>query len=114
MIDSTPNSIPDPITQEVVRNKPEGIANEMQSTLLRSSFSPIVKEGLDASACLFTLEGETLTQAIADHEFIGTPRPVGQGTVGVVFRVTNAAGEVVALKIPNYGRWPAEAWPAPP
>jgi N-methylhydantoinase B/oxoprolinase/acetone carboxylase alpha subunit len=31
----------------------------MQSTLLRSSFSPIVKEGLDASAGLFTLDGST-------------------------------------------------------
>ena len=38
----------DTITVEVVRHKLEGIANEMESTLLRSSFSPIVKEGLDA------------------------------------------------------------------
>jgi Hydantoinase B/oxoprolinase len=37
----------DPITLEVVRYKLEGIANEMQSTLLRSSFSPVVKEALD-------------------------------------------------------------------
>src|SRR3984957_6133930 len=35
----------------------------MQSTLLRSSFSPIVKEGLDASAGLFTADGETPGQA---------------------------------------------------
>ena len=55
----------DPITVEVVRNKLDGIANEMELTLLKSSFSPIVKEGLDASASLFTLEGETLAQAIA-------------------------------------------------
>ena len=53
----------DPITVEVVRYKLDGIANEMQSTLLRSSFSPIVKEGLDASAALFTVGGETLAQA---------------------------------------------------
>ena len=50
----------DPITIEVTRHKLEGIANEMQSTLLRSSFSPIVKEGLDASAGLFTADGQTL------------------------------------------------------
>ena len=55
----------DPITVEVVRNKLDGIANEMELTLLKSSFSPIVKEGLDASASLFTLEGETLAQAVA-------------------------------------------------
>ena len=55
----------DPVTLEVVRHKLEGIANEMQSTLLRSSFSPIVKEGLDASAGLFTADGSTLAQACA-------------------------------------------------
>lgn len=55
----------DPITVEVVRNKLDGIANEMELTLLKSSFSPIVKEGLDASASLFTLQGETLAQAVA-------------------------------------------------
>jgi N-methylhydantoinase B/oxoprolinase/acetone carboxylase alpha subunit len=55
----------DPITIEVTRHKLEGIANEMQSTLLRSSFSPIVKEGLDASAGLFTADGQTLAQACA-------------------------------------------------
>ena len=53
----------DPITVEVTRHKLEGIANEMQSTLLRSSFSPIVKEGLDASAGLFTWDGQTLAQS---------------------------------------------------
>src|SRR5262249_52485359 len=55
----------DPVTVEVVRNKLDGIANEMELTLLKSSFSPIVKEGLDASASLFTLAGETLAQAVA-------------------------------------------------
>ena len=53
----------DPVTLEVVRNKLDSIADEMQLTLLRSSFSPIVKEGLDASASLFTLEGETISQS---------------------------------------------------
>ena len=55
----------DPVTVEVVRHRLEGIANEMELTLLKSSFSPIVKEGLDASASLFTLQGETLAQAVA-------------------------------------------------
>ncbi|MEA2928154.1 MAG: N-methylhydantoinase, partial [Hyphomicrobiales bacterium] len=47
----------DPVTVEVVRNKLDGIANEMQMTLLHSAFSPIVKEGMDCSAALFTAEG---------------------------------------------------------
>ena len=66
----------DPITLEVVRNKVDGIANEMQSTLLRSSFSTVVKEGLDASASLFTLHGETLAQAIAIPIHLATLIPI--------------------------------------
>ncbi|ETX07523.1 MAG: hypothetical protein ETSY2_10795, partial [Candidatus Entotheonella gemina] len=66
----------DLITLEVVRNKVEGIANEMQSTLLRSSFSTAVKEGLDASASLFTLEGETLAQALAIPIHLATLIPI--------------------------------------
>ena len=53
----------DPITVDITRYKLDGIANEMQSTLLRSSFSPIVREGLDASATLFALDGTTLAQS---------------------------------------------------
>ena len=66
----------DPITLEVVRHKLEGIANEMEVTLLKSSFSPIVKEGQDASATLFTVEGETLAQAIAIPIHMATLIPI--------------------------------------
>jgi N-methylhydantoinase B len=55
----------DPITLEVVRNKLDGIANEMEMTLVRSAFSTIVKEALDASASIFTAEGEPLAQSLA-------------------------------------------------
>jgi N-methylhydantoinase B len=66
----------DPITLEVVRNKLSGIANEMQLTLVRSAFSAIVKEGLDASAALFTLRGETLAQALAVPIHLGALTPM--------------------------------------
>ena len=66
----------DPITLEVLRNKLDGIANEMQLTLVRSAFSAIVKEGLDASASLFTLQGETLAQALAIPMHLGALTPM--------------------------------------
>ncbi len=66
----------DPVAIEVARHKLEGIAEEMQQTLLRSSFSPIAKEGLDASACLFTAEGETLAQSRSIPIHLGTLIPV--------------------------------------
>ncbi len=65
----------DPVTLEVIRHRLDKIAEEMQSTLLKSSCSPIVKEGLDASASLFTLDGTTLAQACAIAIHLGTLIP---------------------------------------
>ncbi len=55
----------DPILLEVLRNRLDAIADEMELTLLKSAASPIVKEGLDASAALFNVQGETVAQAAA-------------------------------------------------
>ncbi len=55
----------DPILLEVLRNRLDAIADEMEITLLKSAASPIVKEGLDASAALFDARGETIAQAAA-------------------------------------------------
>ena len=55
----------DPILLEVLRNRLDAIADEMELTLLKSAASPIVKEGLDASAALFNTQGETIAQAAA-------------------------------------------------
>src|SRR5215472_4929502 len=87
----------DPITLEVVRNKLDGIANEMQLTLVRSAFSAIVKEGLDASASLFTLSGETLAQALAVPIHLGALMPMVQRLVRSVPRMDMHEGDVWIL-----------------
>jgi N-methylhydantoinase B len=93
----------DPVTVEVVRNKLDGIANEMETTLLRSSFSPIVKEGLDASASLFTLEGETLAQAIAVPIHLATLIPIVR-KLSEVFPVEGMReGDIYVLNDPYRG-----------
>ncbi|MDG2284526.1 MAG: hydantoinase B/oxoprolinase family protein, partial [Alphaproteobacteria bacterium] len=94
---------PDPITVEVVRNKLDGIANEMQSTLFRSSFSPIVKEGLDASASLFTLEGATLAQAIAIPIHLATLIPVVRTILTEFPPESMAEGDVYVMNDPYLG-----------
>src|SRR5262249_60999468 len=53
------------ILLEVLRKRLDSIADEMELTLLKSAASPIVKEGLDASAALFNVGGETIAQAAA-------------------------------------------------
>jgi len=93
----------DPITLEVVRNKLDGIANEMQSTLLRSSFSPIVKEGLDASASLFTLEGETLAQATAIPIHLATLIPVVRTILGKYPVTSMREGDIYIMNDPYCG-----------
>ena len=100
---STMNPAADPITLEVVRNKLDGIANEMQSTLVRSSFSPIVKEGLDASASLFTLEGETLSQATAIPIHLATLIPVVRTVIGKYPVGTMREGDIYIMNDPYHG-----------
>ena len=55
----------DPILLEVSGTGSTTIADEMELTLLRAPPRPIVKEGLDASAALFDVRGETIAQATA-------------------------------------------------
>jgi N-methylhydantoinase B len=62
----------DPILMEVVRYKLESIAEEMQSSLVRGSFSPIVKEANDASCCLFTTDGTTVAQSRSNPSHLGS------------------------------------------
>ena len=44
----------DLITLEVLRHKFDVIADAMEIALLKSAYSSIVKEGMDASSALFT------------------------------------------------------------
>ena len=87
----------DPITLEVVRNKLDGIAEEMQLTLVRSAFSAIVKEGLDASAALFTLRGETLAQALSVPIHLGALVPMVGRLVGTVPAAEMRDGDIYIL-----------------
>src|SRR4029078_11741722 len=90
----------DPITLEVVRNKLEGIANEMQTTLLHSAFSPIVKEGMDCSAALFTAGGQPLAQATAIPIHLATMIPALAAVIAKYPVATMTPGDVYILNDP--------------
>ncbi|WP_256558722.1 hydantoinase B/oxoprolinase family protein [Natronomonas marina] len=53
----------DPVTLEVVRNACASVCEEMNATLVRTSFSPNVKERKDCSCALFDADGALLAQA---------------------------------------------------
>lgn len=100
MQQSTFNSNLDPITVEVVRHKLDGIANEMEATLFRSAFSTIVKEARDASASLFTANGETLAQAIAIPIHLTTLIPMVRAAIDAFPIDTMQEGDAYILNDP--------------
>src|SRR3954465_13147191 len=53
----------DPAALQVLISRLTGVAEEMGAVLRRASFSPNIKERMDASAALFTASGELLVQA---------------------------------------------------
>ncbi len=93
----------DPITLEVVRNRLNVIADEMEMTLLKSSFSPVIKEALDASAALFDASGRTLAQAAALPAQLGMIITAVQRIVEVYPAVSMAPGDVYILNDPYDG-----------
>jgi N-methylhydantoinase B len=53
----------DPVTLEVVRNGLAAVAEEMNATLVRTAYSPNIKERKDCSCAVFDADGEMLSQA---------------------------------------------------
>jgi len=93
----------DPIALEVIRHRLDTIAEEMETVLLRSSCSPIVKEGLDASASLFTTDGKTLAQACAIPIHLGTLIPAVAAILEAFPLEQMQDGDVYLLNDPYHG-----------
>jgi N-methylhydantoinase B len=53
----------DPVTLEVLRNACVAVAEEMNATLVRTGYSPNIKERRDCSTALFDADGEMISQA---------------------------------------------------
>ena len=50
----------DPVTTEIIRNAFIAIANDMNATLIRSAFTPVIYEGKDCSVALIDENGEVV------------------------------------------------------
>ena len=71
----------DLIRMQVMWNRLLAVVEEQAQVLLRTAFSPIVRECGDLSAGVFDLEGRMLAQAVTRH-----PRPCQlDGGVGASF-----------------------------
>ena len=93
----------DLITLEVLRNKFDVIADEMEIALLKSAYSSIVKEGMDASAALFTIGGETIAQAASIPIHLGSLVPAVQRIIQEFPVETMAEGDVYIMNDPYDG-----------
>lgn len=61
----------DPITTEIIRNAFISIAKDMNATLIRSAFTPVIYEGKDCSVALIDADGEVLGQSLGLPLFLG-------------------------------------------
>ena len=93
----------DLITLEVLRHKFDVIADEMEIALLKSAYSSIVKEGMDASSALFTTGGETIAQAASIPIHLGSLVPAVQRILYEFPAQTMAEGDVYMMNDPYDG-----------
>ena len=88
----------DPITLEVMRNGLEATAQEMGAVLKLTSFSPNIKERMDASCAIFDVRAQLIAQAEHVPVHLGSMlRAVGPtvASIGVL-----EAGDVVVVNDP--------------
>ena len=67
----------DPVTMEVLRGRFDAVSEEMEYAILRSAYSTIVTEALDATAAVFDERGRTIEQACAIPVHLGTLTELG-------------------------------------
>ena len=85
----------DPVTLAVVNGRLEQIADEMDATLFRSAFNPIIAEAHDASHGLYDAEnGATLIQGKS-----GLPIFVGAMSFAVKLVINKATGKHTSCKL---------------
>lgn len=61
----------DLVTTEIIRNAFTSIAHDMNATLIRSAFTPVIYEGKDCSVALIDAHGEVLGQSLGLPLFLG-------------------------------------------
>jgi N-methylhydantoinase B len=71
MTEPTTTAQADPITTEIIRNAFVSCAQDMNATLIRSSYTPIIYEGKDCSVAILDEHGDVLGQSLGLPLFLG-------------------------------------------
>jgi N-methylhydantoinase B len=91
----------DPITLEVLRNGLESIADEMGVVLKHTSFSPNIKERMDASCAIFDAEAQLVAQAEHVPVHLGSMLRAVKATIAAAGKTDD--GDVVIVNDPFIG-----------
>ena len=89
---NAPNPLIDPVTLEVLRNALESIADEMGAVLKRTSFSPNIKERMDASCAVFDAKAQLVAQAEHVPVHLGSMLRSVEATIAAVGAVVVTGG----------------------
>ncbi|MFB6125875.1 MAG: hydantoinase B/oxoprolinase family protein [Halolamina sp.] len=93
----------DPVTLEVVRNAAVAVAEEMNATLVRTGYSPNIKERKDCSCALFDAGGEMVSQAENMPVHLGAMPFSVRAAVDAVEREALSPGDAILLNDPFRG-----------
>src|SRR5690606_19285228 len=98
-----PGGCMNPITFEVVKNRLLAIAEEMENSLMRSAYSPGVKEMRDCSCSLFDPSGQVVAQAAALPMHLGALTPAVEYLLKRHPPSTMAEGDLFITNEPSQG-----------
>ncbi len=93
----------DPITLEVLRGRFDALADEMEHTLLKASYSSIVSEAQDATAAVFDVKGRTVSQACAIPIHLGALSELGKRFAETYPKGTAEDGDLYLVNDPYAG-----------
>lgn len=93
----------DPITLEVIRNAATAISEEMNANLIRTGYSPNIKERRDCSCAVFDADGKMISQAENMPVHLGAMPFSVKAALEEYPPETLSEGDSVLLNDPFYG-----------
>lgn len=92
----------DPVTLEIFKNGLSSVADEMALVILRTAYSPTVRDGMDFSTAIFDRQGRTVAQSVTMAAHLGS-FPNVMGKVMAEHAATLKPGDLLIVNDPYAG-----------
>ena len=91
----------DPIMLEIMSNALQSVVDEMTATLIRTAYSPNIKDRIDCSCALLTSGGEVVAQTEFGTPFHLATMPAAAATILRKYPLEDlSSGDSVAMNVP--------------